>query len=103
MVEMGRSYPSPAGLSNRVGFISVLFILALTPAGVARNYGWAWLSFNYVPIVVSGMILLAGGWWLLSARKLFTESFSQATEDELAPIEARNGGTAAPSPATPAV
>lgn len=47
-----------------VGFIVVLFMLPpSSPITVS--------TFNYSPVAVATVILISGGWWLLSARKWF--------------------------------
>jgi amino acid transporter len=70
-----------------VVFISLLFIMPLSPAGIPWNDKFTWVSFNYAPIAVGGTLLLVGGWWLLSARNWFKGPVSQGTEEELARIE----------------
>jgi amino acid transporter len=80
-----------------VGFISILFILPITPTGVPWNSGFTWLSFNYAPVAVLGTLVLVGGWWLLSARKWFKGPIAQGSEEELARIDAEyEGGGSAP-------
>ncbi len=63
-----------------VVFICVLFCLPqvspITPA-----------TFNYAPVAVGVVMLFAGGWWLLSARRWFTGPKVQGTPEELAAIE----------------
>jgi amino acid transporter len=82
-----------------VAFISILFILPVSPLGTPGNKGFTWLSFNYAPIAVLGTLLLVGGWWLLSARKWFTGPIAQGTEEELAQLESRyEGGARGPQP-----
>jgi len=81
-----------------IAFISVLFILPITPTGIPFKNGFTWLSFNYAPIAVGGTLLLVGAWWLLSARKWFKGPVVQGSEDELARIEARYGETVTPAP-----
>ena len=83
-----------------VVFISVLFILPVSPLGTPGNADFTWLSFNYAPIAVGGTLLLVGGWWLLSARHWFKGPIAQGSAEELAQIEARYGETAAPVPTT---
>jgi amino acid transporter len=81
-----------------VVFISILFILPLSPAGVPWNGSFTWLSFNYAPIAVGGTLLLVGGWWLLSARHWFKGPIPQGTPEELARIEAQyDPGATAPA------
>ena len=72
-----------------VVFISILFMVPLSPAGIPWNDGFTWLSVNYAPIAVLGTLLLVGGWWLLSANKWFKGPISQGTPEELARIEAQ--------------
>jgi hypothetical protein len=84
-----------------VAFISVLFILPVTPAGIPFKSGFTWVSFNYAPIAVVGTLLLVGGWWFLSARSWFKGPVSQGSAEELARIEAEYGETTPPV-ATPA-
>jgi amino acid transporter len=84
-----------------VAFISILFILPVTPAGIPFKSGFTWVSFNYAPIAVVGTLLLVGGWWFLSARSWFKGPVSQGSAEELARIEAEYGETTPPV-ATPA-
>jgi len=44
-------------------------------------------TFNYAPIAVGFVLLFAGGYWLLSARKWFTGPRAQGSEAELENIE----------------
>jgi amino acid transporter len=84
-----------------VAFISILFIMPVSPAGIPGNENFTWLSVNYAPIAVIGTMLLVGGWWLLSANKWFKGPVVQGSPEELARIEAQYGERAAPTP-TPA-
>jgi amino acid transporter len=68
-------------------FISVLFILPITPTGIPFKAGFTWLSFNYAPIAVLGTFLLVGVWWLVSARKWFKGPISMGSEAELEAME----------------
>ena len=64
-----------------VAFISVLFMLPeFSP--INRD------SFNYAPIAVGVVLLFAGTYWLVSARKWFTGPKPQGDESELQRIEA---------------
>jgi amino acid transporter len=83
-----------------VAFISVLFIMPVTPTGIPWNDGFTWLSVNYAPIAVIGAFALVGGWWLLSARHWFEGPIAQGTPEELAQIEARYGEPGTVGPAT---
>ncbi|HWE68338.1 MAG TPA: amino acid permease [Acidimicrobiales bacterium] len=44
-------------------------------------------SFNYAPIAVGVVLILAGGWWFISAKNWFTGPKVQGSADELAEIE----------------
>ena len=67
-----------------VAFIAVLFMLPeFSP--INRD------TFNYAPIAVGVVLVFAGGYWLLSARKWFTGPKVQGSEEELRGIEAELG------------
>jgi len=68
-------------------FISVLFILPITPTGIPFRSDFTWLSFNYAPVAVLGTFLLVGVWWLVSARKWFKGPVVQGSVEELMRIE----------------
>jgi amino acid permease (GABA permease) len=63
-----------------VVFIAILFML---PQAVPVTIN----TFNYAPVAVISVILLAGGWYLLSARNWFKGPKVQGTPEELAAIE----------------
>jgi hypothetical protein len=44
-------------------------------------------ALNYAPIAVGAVIVLAGGWFMLSARKWFKGPKVMGTAEELAAIE----------------
>jgi amino acid transporter len=79
-----------------VAFISILFLLPFSPAGVPfkSNPGWDWNLVNYAPATVGGALVLFGGWYVLSARKWFKGPVRQGTEEELERIEAGYEGAA---------
>jgi amino acid transporter len=82
-----------------VGFISILFILPIAPAGIPWNENFTWVSVNYAPIAVLGTLALVGGWWLISARHWFHGPVAQGSAEELALIESQyESGTRLPSP-----
>jgi amino acid transporter len=84
-----------------VAFISILFILPTSPAGVPWRDEFTWVSFNYAIVAVGGTILLVGGWWLLSANKWFKGPIVQGTPEELAAREAQfEGGAADAAPSS---
>jgi amino acid transporter len=82
-----------------VVFISVLFLMPISPLGIPFKHGFTWLDVNYAPIAVVGTLLLVGGWWVLSARNWFKGPIAQGSEEELARIEAQYDGRGAPAPA----
>ena len=52
--------------------ITVMFSLPFVPAGVPGNPDFAIESVNYAPVMVFGVIIVVGLWWVLIARKTFT-------------------------------
>jgi amino acid transporter len=83
-----------------VAFISILFILPTTPAGIPWRDEFTWVSFNYAIVAVVGTLLIVGGWWAVSANKWFKGPITQGTPEELARIEAgfdRGAAGTAPS------
>ncbi len=80
-----------------VGFITIIFCLPFVPAAVPGNKDFDWKFVNYAPIMVGGLILIVGVWWLVSARHKFTGP--RRTIDE---IDVEIAGEPAPSgPAAP--
>ncbi|MDP9343939.1 MAG: amino acid permease [Actinomycetota bacterium] len=89
--------PGPWNLgrwSYLVGWIAVIWVLficivlmmpQLSPGGLGIHTIDA---LNYAPIAVGSVIILAGGWYLLSARKWFKGPKVQGTPEEMAAIEA---------------
>jgi amino acid transporter len=63
--------------------ITVIFSLPFVPAGVPGNPDFDWASVNYAPLMVFGVIILVGLWWILFARKTFTGPVRQVD----APVE----------------
>ena len=80
--------------------IAILFIMPTVPTGIPWHSGFDWNVVNYAPITVGGVIVLAGGWWVLSAHKWFKGPVVEGTDEELAKIEAgmSSPGTAQPAP-----
>jgi amino acid transporter len=68
--------------------ISIYFILPITPTGVPFSDGFTWLSVNYAPLAIGGVLVLVGLWWLVSARRWFTGPIR--TIDE--PVPAQRAG-----------
>jgi amino acid transporter len=80
--------------------IAILFIMPTVPTAIPWHSGFDWNVFNYAPITVGAVIVLAGGWWLVSARNWFKGPVVQGSEEELARMEAGydlEGHTPAPS------
>jgi amino acid permease (GABA permease) len=67
-----------------VGIITVLFVLP-TASPIT------WHDFNYTPVAVGVVLLYAGVYWLVSARKWFTGPRPQGDEAALEAIEADLG------------
>ncbi|MHB8613825.1 MAG: amino acid permease [Candidatus Dormibacteraceae bacterium] len=63
-------------------FIAILFILPQAAPGNTLT------TFNYAIVAVAVVLLYAGGYWFLSARKWFKGPKVQGTAEELARIEA---------------
>jgi amino acid permease (GABA permease) len=63
-----------------VAFIAILFCLPQYSPVTAK-------SFNYTPVAVGAVLLFAGLWYLLSARKWFKGPKVQGSPEELAAIE----------------
>jgi amino acid permease (GABA permease) len=88
----GAFQPGPWNLGTRsrligtvatiwVVFIAIVFMLPqVTPIDNPAN-------FNYAPLAVGVVVLLAGGWWVLSARRWFKGPKVQGSAEELAAIE----------------
>jgi amino acid permease len=55
-----------------VGLITIIFCLPFTPAAVPWNSEFTWEAFNYAPLTVGVVILLAWIGWMTTARKHFT-------------------------------
>jgi amino acid transporter len=77
--------------------IAILFIMPTVPTGIPWHSGFDWNVVNYAPITVGGVIVLAGIWWLVSARKWFKGPIVQGTEEELERIEATFDAPAGPT------
>ncbi|MGN6557196.1 MAG: amino acid permease, partial [Solirubrobacterales bacterium] len=55
-----------------VVFITIIFCLPFVPAAVPWGGEFEWEAFNYAPLTVGVVILLAGIAWVAKARKHFT-------------------------------
>jgi amino acid transporter len=65
-----------------VALITVIFSLPFTPAAVPGNEDFDWNAVNYAPLMVGGLILIVGLWWLLSARHSFKGPVRNVEFDE---------------------
>src|SRR3954452_4739829 len=74
-----------------VAFITILFILPVTPGGIPGNENFSWNLVNYAPLTVGGALILFGGWWVLSAKNWFRGPVRMGEEEELEAIEAQLG------------
>jgi len=83
--HLGR-WSRPVGIiaTAWVAFITIMFVLPtvwpVTPS-----------SFNYAIVTVLGILVFAGGWWLLGARNWFKGPRVQGTPEEMAAIERELG------------
>ena len=75
-----------------VGFITVIFMLPTSPAGIPWKSNFTWDAVNYAPVTIGGALILFGGWWLLSAKNWFVGPVRMGTEEELAQLEAKQEG-----------
>ena len=66
---LGRKYKwVNTGAVIWVAICSVIFSLPFTPAAVPWNDEFDWSALNYAPLMVFGVILVVGIWWLVSAK-----------------------------------
>ena len=71
-----------------VAIITILFIVPPYRVSIPGEAGWKIDYVNYAPVLVGGVILIVGGWYLLSARKWFKGPVRMGTEEELERLEA---------------
>jgi hypothetical protein len=60
----------------------VIFSLPFTPAAVPWNDEFSWSALNYAPLMVGGVFIAVGLWWLLSAKNHFTGPVRTISFDE---------------------
>jgi amino acid transporter len=75
-----------------VAFISFIFMLPTSPAGIPWESNFTWNAVNYAPLTIVGAFLLFGGWWMLSANKWFVGPVRMGTDEELEKLEGQEGG-----------
>jgi amino acid transporter len=93
----GRKFqPGPWNLgrwSYLVGWIAVIWVVFICIMLMMPQFSPGGLhiktidALNYAPVAVGAVIVLAGGWYLISARKWFKGPKVQGTVEELAAIE----------------
>ncbi len=73
-------------------FITILFSLPISPAGVPWDDTFNTSSVNYAPLVTGGLFVIVGIWWLVSAKNTFTgprpnidEAVAPAPKPEFSP------------------
>jgi amino acid permease (GABA permease) len=88
-----RFQPGPWSLgkwSPAVGWIGVIWVVIITVLFVLPEVSPVTAdTFNYAPVAVGVVILYAGVYWLVSARKWFKGPRAQGDEAELEAIEAQ--------------
>ena len=90
-----------------VGWVAisvVIFSLPFTPAGVPWNDEFDWSALNYSPLMVGGVFLAVGLWWILGAKNKYTGPVQTISFDEGMGIteEEPAGGDEPPTPTPPA-
>jgi amino acid transporter len=83
-----------------VGLCVIIFSLPFTPAAVPWRDEFDWNAVNYSPIMVGGLFLIVGAWWLLGANKRYSGPVRTIQFDEAAGvIEDEPEAPSAPAPA----
>jgi len=94
--------PWTLGAKGRlIGWIAVIWVIFVCIILCLPQFNWGDLDadpstppvklldvFNFAPVVVVGLFVVIGGWYMLSARKWFTGPKVQGSAEELAAIEA---------------
>jgi amino acid transporter len=65
-----------------VALCVVIFSLPFTPAAVPFNKDFSWSAVNYAPLMVGGVFIAVGLWWLLGAKNTFTGPVRTISFDE---------------------
>jgi len=74
--------------SPLIGWVAIIWVVFITILFMLPQYSpITRASFNYAPVAVGVVLLFAGGWYLISARKWFKGPKVQGSPDELAAIE----------------
>jgi amino acid transporter len=64
----------------------IIFSLPFTPAAVYFSDDFDWVAVNYAPLMVGGMFIIVGIWWLVSAKNTFQGPVRTIEWDEAAGI-----------------
>jgi amino acid transporter len=64
----------------------IIFSLPFTPAAVYFSADFDWVAVNYAPLMVGGMFIIVGLWWLVSAKNTFKGPVRTIEWDEAAGI-----------------
>ena len=74
--------------SALIGWVAVIWVAFITILFMLPQYSpITRASFNYAPVAVGVVVVFAGGWYLLSARRWFKGPKVQGSAEELAAIE----------------
>jgi amino acid permease (GABA permease) len=72
-----------------IGYVATIWVVIIVILFMLPQLSPVTLnSFNYAPVAVGVVVILAGGWWFISAKNWFTGPKVQGSADELAQIEA---------------
>ena len=69
-----------------VALCVIIFSLPFTPAAVYFSDDFDWVAVNYAPLMVGGMFIIVGIWWLVSAKNTFKGPVRTIEWDEAAGI-----------------
>jgi amino acid transporter len=64
----------------------IIFSLPFTPAAVYFSDDFDWVAVNYAPLMVGGLFIIVGLWWLLSAKNTFKGPVRTIEWDEAAGV-----------------
>ena len=79
--------------SALVGWIAVIWVALIVVVLMLPQFNWGdgikFIDvFNFTPVIVGGVFIITGLWWVISAHKWFTGPKVMGTPEELAAIEA---------------
>ena len=79
--------------SALIGWIAVIWVALIVVILMLPQFNWGdgikFIDvFNFTPVIVGGVFIITGLWWVISAHKWFTGPKVQGTAEELAAIEA---------------